>query len=43
MNASITYLDIGTDLSVKSGLRTDTTEFWDNLFDTYGVPPYDAY
>ncbi|KAJ8924196.1 hypothetical protein NQ315_006987 [Exocentrus adspersus] len=40
---NIVYLDIGHNLTVSSDMSKYNIQFWKNLYNTNGVPPYDTY
>nr|ANS53406.1 esterase 6 [Sitophilus oryzae] len=40
---NIRYLDIGNYLAMSSNLTQYSLDFWQELYDSHGVPPYDTY
>ncbi|XP_017772568.1 PREDICTED: venom carboxylesterase-6-like [Nicrophorus vespilloides] len=37
------YMDIGDELNVLDKPRQEAMDFWDDLYETYGVPPFKTY
>ncbi|KAF2896806.1 hypothetical protein ILUMI_09365 [Ignelater luminosus] len=42
-NSELKFLDINSTLTVNVNPRQDAMEFWDQLYEEYGRPPYDTY
>jgi len=40
---NLQYLDIGDDLEMKTGREAEITSFWNRLWETYAVHPYNTY
>lgn len=42
-SGSTNYMDIGSKLEPSVNPHNDDVVFWNNLYDTYGNPPFDTY
>ncbi|KAJ8923240.1 hypothetical protein NQ315_001796, partial [Exocentrus adspersus] len=43
VSTNMIYLDINSKMTVKQQYRNDSMQFWKQLYEEYGKPPYDTY